>query len=144
MRSYAVYRQGEDVAFVKRGWSWPAFCFAPVWTLLKGQWRMFWASAAWGVALVALAVVAAVRAVANVSASPGETVPLVDPVLAVLLGLAYLGLVAWLGQSGNRAREKRLTKKGYGFERLVEASSIEEALDEYVSGGGAQAAGASA
>ena len=121
MRFYTVHLpEGDEGAedgtlgravFVREGFNWLAFFFAPFWALAEGLW------------LAAVPLIAALAAIVAVPAVLG-----LEPLLPVVLGLGY-GVLA--GMSGNDLRRAGLVARGYRLVEVVAAPSRAQALIRY-------------
>ena len=121
MRFYTVHLpEGDEGAedgtlgravFVREGFNWLAFFFAPFWALAEGLW------------LAAVPLIAVLAAIIAVPAALG-----LEPLLPVVLGLGY-GVLA--GMSGNDLRRAGLAARGYRLVEVVAAPSRAQALIRY-------------
>ena len=121
MRFYTVHLPGGDegaedgtlgrAVFVREGFNWLAFFFAPFWALAEGLW------------LAAVPLIAVLAAIVAVPAVLG-----LEPLLPVILGLGY-GVLA--GMSGNDLRRAGLAASGYRLVEVVAAPSRAQALIRY-------------
>ena len=100
-------RDGQDVVFIKDGFSWLAFLIPVFWML----WHRLWLPLAAYVSAVALVAVA------------GYLLPLPDGLTA------SIGLLAnfFMGLEGNNFRRKALAKRGYEEVADIVAQNNEEA-----------------
>ena len=121
MRFYTVHLPARDegaedgalgrAVFVREGFNWLAFFFAPFWALAEGLW------------LAALALIFSLAATVVVPHVLG-----LGPLLPVILGLGY-GVLA--GMSGNDLRRAGLAARGYRLVEVVAAPSRAQALIRY-------------
>ena len=121
MRFYTVHLPEGDhgaedstlgrAVFVREGFNWLAFFFAPFWALAEGLW------------LAAVPLIAALAAIIAVPAVLG-----LEPLLPVVLGLGYSLLT---GMSGNDLRRAGLAARGYRLVEVVAAPSRAQALIRY-------------
>ena len=121
MRFYTVHIPDGDegaegsalgrAVFVREGFNWLAFFFAPFWALAEGLW---------------LAAVPLIAALAVIIVVP--TVLGLGPLLPVVLGLGYAVLA---GMSGNDLRRAGLAGRGYRLVEVVAAPSRAQALIRY-------------
>lgn len=121
MRFYTVHLPAGDegaesaalghAIFVREGFNWLAFFFAPFWALAEGLW------------LAALALIVSLAAIVVVPQVLG-----LGPLLPVILGLGY-GVLA--GMSGNDLRRAGLAARGYRPVEVVAAPSRAQALIRY-------------
>ena len=121
MRFYTVHLPGGDegaedgtlgrAVFVREGFNWLAFFFAPFWALAEGLW------------LAAVPLIAVLAAIIAVPAVLG-----LEPLLPVVLGLGY-GVLA--GMSGNDLRRAGLAARGYRLVEVVAAPSRAQAFIRY-------------
>ena len=121
MRFYTVHLPASDegteggtlgrAIFVREGFNWLAFFFAPFWALAEGLW------------LASVPLIAALAAIVVVPAVLG-----LGPILPVVLGLGY-GVLA--GMSGNDLRRAGLAARGYRLVEVVVAPSRAQALIRY-------------
>ena len=121
MRFYTVHLPGSDegaeagtlgrAIFVREGFNWLAFFFAPFWALAEGLW------------LAAAVLIAALAAIVVVPEALG-----LGPLAPVVLGLGY-GVLA--GMSANDLRRAGLATRGYRLVEVVAAPSRPQALIRY-------------
>ena len=121
MRFYTVHlpardEGGEDGAlgravFVREGFNWLAFFFAPFWALAEGLW------------LAAIVLIGSLAAIVVVPHVLG-----LGALLPVIFGLGY-GVLA--GMSGNDLRRAGLAVRGYRLVEVVAAPSRAQALIRY-------------
>ena len=121
MRFYTIHLPARDegaedgalgrAVFVREGFNWLAFFFAPFWALAEGLW------------LAALALIVSLAAIVVVPQVLG-----LGPLLPVILGLGY-GVLA--GMSGNDLRRAGLAARGYRLVEVVAAPSRAQALIRY-------------
>lgn len=128
MRYYTVHLpEGEsgsgDAAlgraiFVREGFNWLAFFFAPFWAIAEGLW------------LTSLPLLAGFAVIIIL-----PTVVGLDPVWPVVLGLGY-GILA--GMSGNDWRRVGLDMRGYRLVEVVAAPDRARAVIRYAEVGGCE------
>jgi len=98
--------RADDVIFIKEGFTWWGFLFAPLWLLFNALWLEFIA------ALLLMAGVAAGLTQLGLKDQAG--------------GIAYLLLMLLVGFEGNGLRRWRLERKGYVYLASVAGNSLEE------------------
>lgn len=98
--------RADEVIFIKEGFTWRGFLFAPLWLLFNALWFEFIA------ALLLVAGAAAGLTVLGLKDQAG--------------GIAYLLLILIIGFEGNGLRRWRLERKGYVYLASVAGHSLEE------------------
>ena len=99
----------DDLVFIREGFVWSAFLFAPIWSLAKRLWLAF---ALW---------LAAIIAVAGLAARVG----------APSIGLLIVILALWFGLEANNIRRLKLAARGWRLVGVVEAPKRGEAERRY-------------
>jgi hypothetical protein len=126
MRYYTVHLpEGEigsgdavlgQAVFVREGFNWLAFFFAPFWAIAEGLW------------LTSLPLLGGLAVIIVL-----PTVFGLDPIWPVMLGLGY-GVLA--GTSGNDWRRAGLDMRGYRLVEVVAAPDRAQAVIRYAEAGG--------
>ena len=106
MKQYKIFvnPQGTCEA-VKQGWSWPAFFFTWVWTIVKKMW--------WPV----VGLIVAVFVLLPIIAALGDVITIV---ISVIFGIY-----------GNDWREINLPNRGYDYKETITAANPEGAIALY-------------
>ena len=110
MRIYTVHRgiepkpRGDDLAFVKEGFSWPVLLLPLFWPLYHGM---------WGVFAVVLAVIVGAEALIDAGALPAGPVAAAEVML--LVGYAF---------EANNLRRWMLARRGWRQVALVSGGSL--------------------
>ncbi|MGO8951868.1 MAG: DUF2628 domain-containing protein [Rhodomicrobium sp.] len=98
--------RADEVVFIKEGFTWWGFLYAPLWLLFNALWFEFVA------ALLLAGGVAAGLTGLGMKDQAG--------------GIAYLLLMLLIGFEGNELRRWRLERKGYVYLATVAGNSLEE------------------
>lgn len=119
MRTFKVYKHpAQGFEAVKEGFSWPAFCFGPLWLFVKKLW-MF--AVAWIVVSVILS------SIEGISDEVGMVSGQMMVVYLIVVGV-YLALWLIPAFKGNSWHSKNLLKRGYKLINTVQAEKPESAV----------------
>jgi len=122
MKSYKIYYHDVfKVKSVKDGWSWPAFFFLWIWAFVKGLNKMGFALFG---AFIGLGIISGISGMVSD-----------DEGLAVLVWIIQLGIQVWIGTDGNQKRCEMLIRKGYVYQRNIQASNPEIAVLNFIQQG---------
>ena len=114
MEKYTIYTQQDGaVVAVKKGFSWPAFFFGPLWAFTKGL-------AGLGFGLLALGILIGVVL---------RSIPANSPVALMLVPrIVLLILPVIMGFEGNGFWRRRLELKGYQAASEIQAPDVSAAI----------------
>jgi hypothetical protein len=119
MKKYNIFKhENYYLEAVKKGWSWPAFFFVPIWAMLKKMWGL-----GVGVFIGELLLYVIVVLDAVINRRPGGE---------GLLRIAGIIIMVIFGGNGNSWREKNLVSRGFEQVDTVTAESPEHALALYL------------
>ncbi len=99
----------DDLVFIREGFVWSAFLFAPIWSLAKRLWLAF---------VLWLAAIIAVTGLAARAEAPA-------------IGLLIVILALWFGLEANNIRRLKLAGRGWRLVGVVEAPKRSEAERRY-------------
>lgn len=120
MRTFEVYRnQRGKLKCTKKGWSWPAFLFAPFWALFCGLWV-----AAIILFPVEIAFSAVGRALNDLEARGASA----DTAIVLAYLLIALGIRLFFGARGNSMKRKKWRKGGFSLVYSGKSEYAEVAL----------------
>lgn len=112
MKQYNIYENHAGLKnAVKQGWSWPGFCFSWIWCFVK---KIYGEG-------ISILVILFIFTSAGVQNEVMRTIALVVP----------LGIAITLGASGNKLREKNLSKRGWEKKKTITAENPEAAIAIY-------------
>jgi hypothetical protein len=122
MKEFKVYRHAtQDVVVIKKGFSWPAFFFGPIWMLVNEFW---WLASLW------FGLYAVSPFIEEIAFQPPVSV--IQILAFLLFFLIMFGLWFVPGFKGNEWREKFFSKRGYELQDLVEAETSSAAVSQLV------------
>jgi hypothetical protein len=113
MKQFKVFKsRSGEIQAVKQGWCWPAFFFTSIWAMVAKMWALGIGS------LVAVVAISIFFEASGISVGNAGSIG-----LSVLFGL-----------KGNEFREKHLLSRGFELQDTVRATSMAEAVSQFVSG----------
>ena len=116
MKHYKIFEHpAGNIAAVKLGWSWPAFCFPVIWALFKKMWRL----GGYVFAFLFLGVLSLDEALYESAVL--DIMVVIEIVLRVIFGL-----------NGNSWHEKNLQARGYDYKETQTAANPERATALYL------------
>ena len=120
MALYNIYvsPQGDYVP-VEQGWSWLAFFFSILWSLVKRLWLL---SISFFVLFFSLGII---RAAFNLGSDGNTLINIVGWVVSIIFGA-----------TGNKLYERKLISKGYTYKQTVTATNSKEAISTYLKDNG--------
>ena len=121
MRTYYVLKQNkkDGVAFIKKGFSWPALIFGFFWAAIYEMWL---------VALIFFLSSYGLKFAEYYILANGAQISPIIPVVTSLVSIAAIIVLPFIG---NKLRVHQLKNDGYELIDEIKASSINKANDKY-------------
>tara|TARA_Y100001970_G_C13771718_1_gene620818 strand:+ start:45 stop:623 length:579 start_codon:yes stop_codon:yes gene_type:complete len=134
MKNFNIYENPEGIPeAVKKGWSWPGFCFTWIWCFVKGLGALGGSILAFTFFGVFINIFTYSQIDYNYNPWTGQYYGTgfaykAYPIMEFIFGFIPFIISIWIGFKGNKKREQNLISKGYKLKTTVYASSAKNAI----------------